>query len=256
MTSPVPDGTPQDRTRDVRPREGAGGGTRVRRTPVDRGRRPVLRGRLHENSAWYFAGTGTALCVSAFVLHGSSTLSWVTALYTLCLVGLFTVSALYHRAPWRSDATVQAWRRADHSMIAVFIAGTYGPVVVYSFDSWSSGMWVLPVCWVAAIAAVAMNIFWIGHPRWVDVVVYLVLGWVAVLRLPGFVEALPAVAGVLIVIGVWSTRPVPWSTGAGVPTRPTGGSGSTRSSTRRRSSPPRCTMWRSGCSSSGDGTAR
>ncbi len=60
---------------------------------------------------------------------------------------------------------------------------------------------MLPVCWVAAIAAVALNVFWIGHPRWVDVVVYLVLGWVALLRLPGFVDVFPAVAGILVLIG-------------------------------------------------------
>lgn len=171
------------------------------RPPFDRGQRPVLRGRLHENSALFFAGTSVALTVSAFVRHGNVALSWVTVLYSLCLVALFSVSALYHRVSWRSEATVQAWRRADHSMIAVFIAGTYGPVVVYSFSSWSEGLWILPVCWIAAIAAVALNIFWIGHPRWVDVVVYLVLGWVALLKLPDFVAVFPPVAGILIVLG-------------------------------------------------------
>ena len=53
---------------------------------MDRGARPYLRGRLHENAAWYFGGTGTALTVTAFMLHGNTTLSWVTALYTLCPV--------------------------------------------------------------------------------------------------------------------------------------------------------------------------
>jgi len=33
------------------------------------------------------------------------------------------------------------------------------------------------------------------------VVVYLVLGWVALLRLPGFVDVFPAVAGILVLIG-------------------------------------------------------
>lgn len=171
------------------------------RGPVDRGERPYLRGRLHENAAWYFGGTGTALTITSFVLHGSTALSWITALYALCLIGLFTVSALYHRAPWRSVNTVQAWRRADHSMIAVFIAGTYGPVAVFAFDSWSEGLWILPACWALAIAAVALNVFWIGHPRWVDVVVYLALGWLALLKLGGFVEAIPTVPGLLIVAG-------------------------------------------------------
>lgn len=169
--------------------------------PVDRGARPYMRGRLHENAAWYFGGTGTALTVTAFVLHGNSALSWITALYTLCLIGLFGVSALYHRAPWRSETTVRGWRRADHSMIAIFIAGTYGPITVFSFGSWGDGLWILPACWALAIAAVMMNIFWIGHPRWLDVVVYLALGWLAVLNIGGFIESIPTVAGALIVIG-------------------------------------------------------
>lgn len=175
--------------------------SRLRRRPVDRGERPYLRGRLHENAAWYFGGTGTALTITSFVLHGSAALSWITALYALCLIGLFTVSALYHRAPWRSVNTVQAWRRADHSMIAVFIAGTYGPVAVFAFDSWSEGLWILPACWALAIAAVALNVFWIGHPRWVDVVVYLALGWLALLKIGGFVEVIPTIPGLLIVLG-------------------------------------------------------
>jgi hemolysin III len=176
-------------------------GERRRPRPVDRGDRPLLRGRLHENAAWYFAGTGTALTATSFILHGGSALSWSAVLYSLCLIGLFAVSALYHRVPWRRETTVQAWRRADHSMIAIFIAGTYGPIAVFAFDSWSEGLWILPVCWVLAVAAVVMNVFWIGHPRWLDVVVYLSLGWLAVLKVGGFVDTIPLVAGVLIVVG-------------------------------------------------------
>ncbi|MDK8511561.1 hemolysin III family protein [Corynebacterium bovis] len=171
------------------------------RRGVDRGPRPILRGRLHENAAWYFAGTGTALAVTAAVLHGMSLLTGVTVLYVLCLIGMLTVSALYHRAPWPTAGAVAAWRRADHSMIAVFIAGTYGPIAVNAFDSVRDGLWILPVCWMAAAVAVIVNIAWIGHPRWLDVVIYLIIGWLAVLKIGDFATGTPLTAGILIVVG-------------------------------------------------------
>lgn len=176
-------------------------GTPTRRTVFYRGPRPVLRGYLHLFAFWFFLGTGTSLTVLAFATTGFSWLAVATAVYALCLAGMLGVSALYHRVPWKSEGSVQGWRRADHSMIAIFIAGTYGPIAVFAFDSWSDGLWILPVCWVLAIGAVAMNIFWIGHPRWLDVVVYLALGWLAVLKLGGFVESIPVVPGILIVVG-------------------------------------------------------
>ena len=104
---------------------------RPRRRPrFDRGPRPLLRGVLHERSTWGFLGSGIALIVVTAVDHGASLITWMSALYVLCLIGSMGVSALYHLGPWRSESAVLMWRRADHAMIAVFIAGTYGPVSV------------------------------------------------------------------------------------------------------------------------------
>lgn len=150
------------------------------RPVVDRGDRPRLRGHLHSEAAWYFAGVGTTqVCVTA-ALSGVSALTAATAVYVACLIGLFTVSALYHRYPWRSDRAVDLWRRADHSMIAVFIAGTYGPVFIGAGDA---DVWLLGACWVTALATVAVNLWWADHPRWVSVSLYLLLGWLAVFHL-------------------------------------------------------------------------
>lgn len=86
-------------------------------------------------------------------------------------------------------------------MIAVFIAGTYGPIAVNAFDSVRDGLWILPVCWMAAAVAVGVNIAWIGHPRWLDVVIYLIIGWLAVLKIGDFATGTPLTAGILIVVG-------------------------------------------------------
>ena len=92
------------------------------RPVFDRGPRPYMRGRLHTAAAWYFGGMGTALTIVALAKFGFSWMSLTTALYALCLAGMLSVSALYHRVPWRSAAAVNSWRRADHAMIAIFIA--------------------------------------------------------------------------------------------------------------------------------------
>lgn len=169
--------------------------------PFDRGPRPVLRGRLHEIAAIYFAGTCTALVATIAALSNSARFVTAIVLYCVCLLGMLTVSALYHRVPWHTKRAVDMWRRADHSMIAIFIAGTYAPVAVYAFTSMGSGLWILPAAWIAAGVAVAINLLWLNHPRWVDVVIYLVLGWLVVVKATALVSLMPLAAVVLIIVG-------------------------------------------------------
>ncbi|WP_225723431.1 MULTISPECIES: hemolysin III family protein [Corynebacterium] len=180
------------------------------RPVVDRGPRPFMRGRLHSAAAWYFGGASTALSAVTFAYNGLSWLSFVTVLYSFCLVGMLLVSAVYHRAPWRSTTAVNVWRRADHAMIAVFIAGTYGPVTVAAYGdrfwaidgflSWG-GTWILGVSWVAALAAVILNVVWINHARWLDAAVYLSLGWLAAIAALGYYQALGVAVSALFVAG-------------------------------------------------------
>lgn len=70
------------------------------------------------------------------------------AVYGLCLVLLFAVSASYHRGPW-SPRTRRVWGRLDHATIFLAIAGTYTPVVVNVLKGWPSIV-LLAVIWVLA----------------------------------------------------------------------------------------------------------
>lgn len=146
----------------------------------DRGQRPVTRGWFHLVAAWLSVVSGSVLVTYAFM-----TRPWLQALgvlvYALGVVGLFGVSAAYHRGPWKSLRAINWWRRADHSMIALFIAATYTPLCLIALPSqW----WMLLIAWVGALAAVGLNMGWINHPRWLDVVVYLALGWLIVPLIP------------------------------------------------------------------------
>src|SRR6185503_13330838 len=90
-------------------------------------RKPRLRGVFHQ---WAFVVSliaGAALV--AFAPSGRA--AAVLAVYAVALAGMFGASALYHRVAWRPS--LRPWfRRLDHSMIFVLIAGTSTPVTVLS----------------------------------------------------------------------------------------------------------------------------
>ena len=112
-------------------------------------------------------------------------------------------------------------RRLDHSMIFVFIAGTYTPFAPLDMPP-STGHLVLAIVWGGTLAGIALALFWPGAPRWLGVALYLLLGWVAVwyagliLHNAGLAAAvLLAVGGALYSIGAvfYALRwPDPWPT--------------------------------------------
>jgi len=113
---------------------------------------------------------------------------------------MFGASALYHRTPWRS-ARARAWaRKVDHSMIFLFIAGTYTPFALLAFTGVVPAI-VLACVWGGAALGVVLNVSWIDAPKWVTAPVYLLVGWVGVLALPQVFTQLDLAAAVLIIVG-------------------------------------------------------
>jgi hemolysin III len=189
----------------------------TRLSPVDMGK-PRLRGLLHAYAFFVAAVSGMVLCALAATRPDrGAILSCLVYSSTVC--ALFGISALYHRRAW-SERGYQLMRRLDHSMIFVFIAGTYTPFCVLLLPP-RSGTIVLTVVWAGALAGVAMKAIWPHAPRWLSAPLYLALGWVAVAVLPdirrGSVTAL-----VLLLLGgiAYSAgaifyalrRPNPWPT--------------------------------------------
>jgi len=155
-----------------------------------------MRGVLHQYSFFVALGTGLALVVASADLARLASVVYATA-----LAGQFGVSALYHRIMWTPRAG--RWmRRLDHSMIFILIAGTYTPVAVLVLRR-PLGLVLLATVWLATAAGVSFNLAWITAPRWIPAVLYLVLGWSAIVALPDLfaVMRLPTIL-CLIVGGV------------------------------------------------------
>jgi hemolysin III len=140
--------------------------------------KPRLRGVSHQYAFFVAVACGAALVVSA----PSTRAALAGALYAVTVCGLFGVSALYHRVTWSPSA--RRWmRRADHSMIFVFIAGSYTPVALLVLHGALATV-ILLVVWGGALAGVVLKLAWIDAPKWLVAAVYVALGWVAVAVFP------------------------------------------------------------------------
>lgn len=157
--------------------------------------KPRLRGVSHELAFMVSLILGPVLVASA----ATPTARASTAIYALCLAALFGCSALLHRGDWSPRA--HPWmRRLDHSMIFVFIAGTYTPVAALSLPT-QTAMRIITAAWMGALAGVAVTVFWIGAPRWITTACYLGVGWIAAIAIPQLWRDLDANQFALLAIG-------------------------------------------------------
>ena len=145
--------------------------------------KPTMRGVIHQHSAWVAA-------ISVIVLVSLPQLGYVragTAVYGLTIIGLFGVSATYHRITWVSLRARQLMKRADHSMIFIFIAGTYTPLCLVTLRG-DERVFFLLLVWIGALGGVLTSTIVPNAPRWVTVPLYIALGWVAVFTMPDIAD--------------------------------------------------------------------
>lgn len=107
-------------------------------------------------------------------------------IYALTLALLFGTSALYHRGRWQARAH-GVMKRLDHSMIFLFIAGSYTPFALLVLRG-TTAVVVLAVVWTGALTGVATRLLWLGAPRWALLPLYLLLGWVAAFTVPQLIQ--------------------------------------------------------------------
>ncbi|RYD04444.1 hypothetical protein N752_13805 [Desulforamulus aquiferis] len=88
-------------------------------------------------------------------------------------------------------------------MIFVLIAGTYTPVCLIPLrGAW--GWSLLVGIWVLAVAGIVLKAVWMQAPRWFSTMLYLVMGWLAVIAFWPLMNAL-SLAGIgwLVLGGVF-----------------------------------------------------
>jgi hemolysin III len=157
--------------------------------------KPRLRGWLHQIAFVVSIPAGIALVALA---RGAEARVGA-AIFAASLTGLYGVSAAYHRGGWSGRALLRM-RRLDHSMIFVLIAGSYTPVTLLALHpGW--GITLLVLAWVGAATGVLVTV--VRLERWPNLgfVMYIVLGWLAIVAGPQLVRTLSGVELALLVAG-------------------------------------------------------
>jgi hemolysin III len=139
---------------------------------------------------------GIALVASA----PSARARLAAAIYAASVAALFGSSALYHRVAWRSPGERRWMRRLDHSMIFVLIAGTYTPFALLALRGALASALLIAV-WAGAAAGIVLKLAWIDAPEWLVALLYVLLGWVGAIALPGLIATLGAGPAALVAAG-------------------------------------------------------
>jgi hemolysin III len=102
-----------------------------------------------------------------------------SVIYGISLISLYTASTVYHWLPL-SDEDGLIYRKIDHMMIYVLIAGTYTPICLVSLRGpW--GWSLLIGIWALAIGGIILKSISMNIPRWISTAIYVIMGWLVVI---------------------------------------------------------------------------
>ena len=168
-----------------------------------RNRRPPTRGEEIANSVTH--GIGAALSIAGLVaimvvaaLQGSAWRIAACAIYGTSLVLLYTSSTIYHALT--NNRAKRVFKIIDHSSIYVLIAGTYTPVTLIALRGpW--GWTLFGVVWGLCVCGIIFKSWWIGRLKVASTVVYVLMGWCAVLAIRPLLAALPWTGFVWLLAG-------------------------------------------------------
>lgn len=117
------------------------------------------------------------LLVKAGITSGGSHFT-AMAIFMASMILLYGASAAYHSVNL-TGRTLRIFRKLDHMMIFVLIAGSYTPVCLIVLGG-DIGYTMLALVWGIAVVGMLVKACWITCPKWFSSVIYIAMGWVCV----------------------------------------------------------------------------
>ncbi len=153
----------------------------------------------HFLGALVSAGVALAFLVLGIMRHDSIKTILSCVVFALSAFGLYSASCYYHTLSWDHPHHT-LFRKLDHSMIYVLIAGSYTPIVLHYLD-FQEGTIFISVIWGIAIFGILAKILWLNAPRILYTALYLLMGWAVIFYFPAFYQALEPFCLFLIALG-------------------------------------------------------
>ena len=134
------------------------------------------------------------LVVSAMRV-GSTHFMVGASVFGATMVLLYLASTLYHSIA--HEQTKRLCRLFDHSAIFLLIAGTYTPFTLGVLrGAW--GWTLLVIIWALAITGIVVKALPRTRHSWISMVLYLVMGWLAVVAIKPIFQLVP-MPGILLI---------------------------------------------------------
>ncbi len=121
------------------------------------------------------------------------------AVFMCSMVALYSASTIYHSVTVR-DRVLRVFRKLDHMMIFVLIAGSYTPICLIVLGG-RSGYTLLTVVWGIALVGMTIKACWITCPKWFSSVIYIAMGWICLAVFGTLWNTLPHSAFLWLLVG-------------------------------------------------------
>lgn len=119
-------------------------------------------------------------------------------IYGFCLIALYTASTVYHAIS--HEKKKQKAQIFDHIGIFLLIAGTYTPICLITLEK-TTGWTLFLVIWSIAALGLVMKLFLTGKLDKLSLLIYLIMGWLAVVEYEQLINLLSVDALFYLVIG-------------------------------------------------------
>lgn len=130
---------------------------------------------------------GSAISITAVIIFGVS------------MMLLYAASATYHSIIG-SAKVIAFFRRIDHSMIFILIAGSYTPFCLIALNNLSG--WILFSSVMAiALLGIIFKMVWFSCPRWLSTSIYIIMGWMALFVFTPLANSLSSLGFFFLVLG-------------------------------------------------------
>lgn len=144
-----------------------------------------LNGGTHLMGA-VLAAAGAAVLIVLAAREGDPWKITSFSIYGAMLLALYTLSTLYHSTRGRVK---DVFRKLDHCSIYLLIAGTYTPFTLVTLrGAW--GWSLFGVIWGLAALGIAQEAWLAKGARIVSLVIYVLMGWLAVIAVLPLIDAL------------------------------------------------------------------
>lgn len=140
----------------------------------------------------------TPLLLKSFVNSGTETFN-AMLIFILSMILLYGASTMYHSVNV-TGKQLKFFKKIDHMMIFVLIAGSYTPICLIVLGG-QSGYTLLTVVWSIAIVGMLIKALWVTCPKWFSSLIYIAMGWVCVFVFGQLWNSLPKSAFLWLLAG-------------------------------------------------------